>query len=319
MSAWQPTATRTQLQRRAELLAYIRGFFSARDVLEVDTPALSAVPVSDPLLTPFATQFVPEGGGTAQHLYLQTSPEYPMKRLLAAGVGPIWQLCKVFRNGESGRRHNPEFSMLEWYRPGFDCAQLMDEVEALVLPLLPASAVARLSYARLFADKLDLDVFSASVEQLAACARQHVAFVGELSRDGWLHLLFSHVLEPDLQQPTFVYDFPASQAALARVIEDEQGRPVAARFELFVAGVELANGYWELSDAREQAARFAADRAEQQALGQTPRAPDEHLLQALEHGLPDCAGVALGFERLHMLSAGLTHIDQVLAFPLARA
>ena len=313
---WQPSATLAQLKRRAELLHYTRAFFAAREVLEVETPLLSAVPVSDPLLTPFATQYRPEGGGKAQELYLHTSPEYPMKRLLAAGSGCIWQLCKVFRNGERGRRHNPEFSMLEWYRVGFTDQQLMDEVQALVAPLLPAQDFVRVSYAELFQRELGLDVFSADSQALAACARQHIDFVGELSRDGWLQLLFSHVLEPRLSAPTFVYDFPASQAALARVVADRQGRPVAARFELFVQGVELANGYWELTDAAEQAARFAADQAEQQALGQTPRPADTRLVAALEHGMPDCAGVALGFDRLHMLVEGLDDIAQVLAFPL---
>ncbi len=314
--AWQPSATLAQLKRRAELLHYTRAFFAAREVLEVETPMLSAVPVADPLLTPFATQYRPEGGGQAQALYLHTSPEYPMKRLLAAGSGSIWQLCKVFRNGERGRRHNPEFSMLEWYRVGFTDQQLMDEVQALVAPLLPAQAFARVSYAELFQRELGLDVFSADSQALAACARQHIDFVGELSRDGWLQLLFSHVLEPRLSTPTFVYDFPASQAALARVVADAQGRPVAARFELFVQGVELANGYWELTDAAEQAARFAADQAEQQALGQALRPADKRLVAALEHGMPDCAGVALGFDRLHMLVEGLDDIAQVLAFPL---
>ncbi|WP_071872959.1 EF-P lysine aminoacylase EpmA [Atopomonas hussainii] len=316
---WQPSATLAQLKRRAELLHYTRAFFAAREVLEVETPMLSAVPVSDPLLAPFATQYRPEGGGQAQALYLHTSPEYPMKRLLAAGSGSIWQLCKVFRNGERGRRHNPEFSMLEWYRVGFTDQQLMDEVQALVAPLLPAQAFARVSYAELFQRELGLDVFSADSQALAACARQHIDFVGELSRDGWLQLLFSHVLEPRLSTPTFVYDFPASQAALARVVADRQGRPVAARFELFVQGVELANGYWELTDAAEQAARFAADQAEQQALGQALRPADTRLVAALEHGMPDCAGVALGFDRLHMLVEGLDDIAQVLAFALERS
>ena len=319
MNDWQPTAPLANLRRRAEIINGIRRFFAERDVLEVDTPSLSAAAVSDPHLFPFVTEYVPEGGGTAQTLYLHTSPEYPMKRLLAAGSGCIWQLCRVYRNGETGRRHNPEFSMLEWYRIGFDHHQLMDEVDDLVTSLLGTERARRVTYAALFVEYLAVDIHACDNAELARLGRERCDFQGELDRDGWLNLLFSHCIEPQLQQPTMVYAFPASQAALARVVEGDDRVPSAARFELFIRGMELANGYFELTDADEQARRFAADQQQRQALGRPVLPVDELLLSGLQQGLPECAGVALGVDRLVMLALEASRIDEVIAFPLARA
>lgn len=318
--SWQPTASLTALRRRAELLTLVRQFFAQRQVLEVETPMLSMAAVSDPQLQPFETRFEPDGGGSGLSLYLHTSPEYPMKRLLAAGSGPIWQLCRVFRNGEQGRRHNPEFSMLEWYRPGLDHHHLMDEVEALTQEVLAHASARRVRYADLFREQFSgLDIHQCSVAKLAELGNLHTGYRGELSRDGWLDLLFSHVIEPSLIAPTFVYAYPASQAALAQVVDGDDQVPVAARFEYFIQGMELANGYLELTDAAEQARRFAADQQQREAKGKAILPVDQHLVDALSSGMPESAGVALGFDRLLMLALGASHIDEVLAFPLARA
>ena len=243
-----------------------------------------------------------------------------MKRLLAAGSGPIYQLAKVFRNGESGGRHNPEFSMLEWYRPGFDDHKLMDEVAALVQLTTGCGKSEKLSYRELFLRHLEIDPHSVSAEELQDVARGALAFSADLdSRDDWLNLLISHLIEPKLSIPTFIYDYPASQAALAKIDLDEHGTPVARRFELYVNGIELANGYYELTDAQEQARRFDADQHQRQQMGLQPLPVDEKLVAALRSGMPDCAGVALGVDRLLMLATDSGHIDEVLAFPLSRA
>ncbi|WP_150303069.1 EF-P lysine aminoacylase EpmA [Pseudomonas saliphila] len=319
MHDWQPTASIESLRRRAGIINQIRHFFAERDVLEVETPALSAAAVSDPHLFPFTTDFIPEGGGASHPLYLHTSPEYPMKRLLAAGSGPIWQLCKVYRNGESGSRHNPEFTMLEWYRTGFDHHSLMEEVDQLVRSVLGCAPARRVTYADLFSDLLVTDIHSCDTPELARLGRERCGFVGELDRDGWLNLLFSHLIEPQLIEPTMVYAFPASQAALAKIVDSDDRLPSAARFELFINGMELANGYFELTDALEQARRFEADQKLRKALDRPVLPVDERLVQALQSGLPECAGVALGVDRLVMLAVGVNSIDEVIAFPASRA
>lgn len=319
MIDWQPSAPLANLRRRAQIIAGIRRFFAERDVLEVDTPTLSAAAVSDPHLFPFAAEYVPEGGGRAQTLYLHTSPEYPMKRLLAAGSGCIWQLCRVYRNGESGSRHNPEFSMLEWYRLGFDHHRLMDEVDDLVDAVLGCGRSRRVTYAALFAEYLGVDIHSCDDAELARQGLEHCDFRGELDRDGWLNLLFSHCIEPRLLQPTMVFAFPASQAALARVVDGDDRVPSAARFELFIDGMELANGYFELTDGAEQLRRFDADQRLREVFGRAVLPIDRRLVSALQQGLPECAGVALGVDRLVMLALDASHIDEVIAFPLQRA
>jgi lysyl-tRNA synthetase class 2 len=326
---WPPSATLEALKLRARMLAGIRSFFSARGVLEVETPVLSAGATPDPALASLTTRYTGPGAAHGRTLYLHTSPEFPMKRLLAAGSGSIYQVCKVFRDGESGSRHNPEFTLLEWYRVGYDHHRLMDEVAELVTGLLAAEgmtlgAAERMSYRDAFLRHAGLDPHIASAAGLAAAARSHgitvpAGFAAEAERDAWLDLLLSHVVEPRLGagRLTFVHDYPASQAALARLLPGEP--PRAARFELYLGGVELANGFHELGDAAEQRARFERQHRVRAAAGLPDVPLDERLLAALAHGLPECAGVALGIDRLVMVAAGARSIDEVLAFPLARA
>jgi len=319
MVDWQPTAALANIKARAELNAQIRAFFAEREVLEVETPLMCQATATDPHLHSYG---VPQAAGP--DYYLQTSPEFAMKRLLAAGSGAIYQLGKSFRFAESGRRHNPEFTMLEWYRPGFDLAELMTEVAGLVQEVIgeDALAVERLSYREAFQRYLNVDPFQVSLDELKAHATRHISI--ELAyepRDTWLDLLMSHVIEPQLGQQgmTFLYGYPPSQASLAQVTQDEQGTLVAARFELYIKGVELANGYHELIDAEEQRQRFEQDQRERGAAGEAVHPMPEHLLAALESGMPDCAGVALGVDRLLMLKVGAQHLDEVLTFPHERS
>ena len=326
---WQPSATLDNLRLRARLLADVRHFFAEREVLEVDTPLLYPATVTDPHLHSFTTRYTGPGAPAGRTLYLQTSPEFAMKRLLAAGSGPIYQLGKAFRDGEAGRRHNPEFTLLEWYRPGFTLADLMAEVDALVRQVagrvsLPLGDTQTLSYADAFMRYVGINPHTASNSDLCQCAIQHgitppPGLTGEM-RDGWLDLLLTHLIEPQLGRmgdaaaPLFLFDYPPSQAALARI---RPGNPVVAeRFELYIQGMELANGYHELGDAAEQRHRFEADNAKRQAAGLPVSPLDECLLAALEAGLPACCGVALGIDRLAMLMAGVSTIDDVTAFPL---
>jgi lysyl-tRNA synthetase class 2 len=329
--AWRPTAPLGNLRRRAEILAGIRAFFARRGVLEVETPALSAATVTDLHLASLETRSSfrgpsgPPGPSGPATLYLQTSPEFAMKRLLAAGSGPIYQIGKAFRDGESGRRHNPEFTLLEWYRPGFDHLALMDEVEALLAEVLGTPRAERWTYGALFRDRLGVDPHEATAADLAAAARRAGLDPGggpgsaALDREDLLHLLMGLALEPTLGRgrPSFVHDFPASQAALARVRPGPP--PVAERFEVFIEGVELANGFHELSDPVEQRRRFEADLARRRERGLPEPPIDERLLAALAAGLPACAGVALGVDRLVMLAVGAASLDEVLAFPIDRA
>lgn len=323
-SAWSPAAGLGALRARARLLERLRGFFAARGVLEVETPILSRAGVTDPALAALTTDWLGADSAARQPLSLHTSPELPMKRLLAAGSGPIYQVCKVFRDGERGSRHHPEFSLLEWYRPGWTLAALIDEVAALVRWLLaqPALEVEIIRYRDLFRERLRVDPWQAEVSDLQAAGRA-AGLTGcddlELDRDGWLDLLMSRCLEPELgcDRLTVVRDYPPSQAALARL---DPGPPcVAARFECYLDGMELANGFDELTDADEQRARFAADLDARRATG-LPQPPlDEAFLAALEAGMPPTAGVALGLDRLLMCALGAAHIDAVLAFPVERA
>lgn len=319
MTDWQPGAANETLRQRADLHALIRRFFAARDVLEVETPLLASTGVTDPALEPLlVTDGLPAG---ESQRYLQTSPEYAMKRLLAAGSGPIYQLGKAFRAAEVGRRHNPEFTLLEWYRPGFSLEQLMEEVADLVIAALGPRPWQVLSYRELFEASLGLDPFTASLETLRGRARQQVD-TGSLEgdRDLWLDLLLTHAVEPWLagQGLCFVRDYPATQAALARVRERD-GHRVGERFELYVDGLELANGYRELVDAREQHRRFLEDNRRRREVDLPERPLDEALLAALEAGLPDCSGVALGVDRLLMCLTGESDIRRVLAFDWTRS
>jgi lysyl-tRNA synthetase class 2 len=327
MNDWFPTADLNVQRLRARLLAQIRAFFAARGVLEVDTPALSVAANPDPNVASFTTCYTGPGLRHGHTLFLHTSPEFPMKRLLAAGSGCIYQIAKVFRDGEAGARHNPEFTLLEWYRVGFDHHRLMTEVTELVTGLLQGlvdlRAAERLSYAQAFQRYLDLDPHQATVTDLAACVRaQGLAAppgMPENDPDPWLDLLLTHCIEPHLGRGglTFLYDYPASQASLARLRQDDY--PVGERFELYLEGIELANGFHELGDGNEQRRRFLHDKQIRIGRGLPGVPVDEHLLAALSAGLPACAGVALGFDRLLMIAAGRSSLQEVLAFPIDRA
>lgn len=319
---WRPAASREALALRAGLLAGTRAFFAGRGLLEVETPALCSAPVTDVHLESLAV--ARPGGGTLG--FLHTSPELAMKRLLAAGVGDCWQLARVFRGAERGRRHNPEFSLLEWYRVGWTVEALMAEVADLVAHLASGlralGPVRTLTYREAMRAHAGVDPFAADAPALLAAARgAGVASPPglEADRDACLDLVFGAVVEPalDPDRPTFIHDFPASQAALARIRPGDP--PVAERFELFLGGMELANGFHELTDAAEQADRFETDLAARRARGLPVVEADRRFLAALEAGLPACAGVALGFDRLVMALTGAPCIDDVLAFPWGRA
>ena len=309
------------LELRANLNALVRDFFAQRGVLEVETPVLSEAGNTEPNIESFCTMSGVSGAAASGERWLRTSPEHALKRLLARGVGDCYELGRVFRYGESGRRHNPEFSMLEWYRVGFDHRRLMIETAELVrcaLMLADRSAdVAEMSYRELFAP-LDVDPHTASIGTLRASMAGHRVGTDGLSRDDWLDLLITHRLQPGLPHDriTCVYDFPASQCALAKIRDGDP--PVAERFEVFLGRNELANGYHELTDANEQRRRFERDNARRRTRGQREMPIDERLLAALPD-LPPCAGVALGIERLLMHLAGADEIGDVIAFPFADA
>lgn len=319
---WRPTAGLAALQARARFYNRLRHFFAEAGVMEVETPLASHAGLPDPALESWQTHW--SGPAGVEPLWLHTSPEFPMKRLLAAGAGPIYQICKVFRDGERGRRHHPEFSLLEWYRPGWGLEQLMAEVADLVRLALgqPDRPVEILSYRHLFLSRLGLDPFRVQTTELKACALAQGILGAEgldLDRDGWLDLLLTHCLEEGLGRGrlTFIRDYPPSQAALARIRPGPD--PVAERFELYLEGMELANGFQELTDAREQRHRFEQDQASRRDQGLAVPPLDNSFLAALAAGLPASSGVALGLDRLLMVITDASHIDQVLAFPIERA
>jgi len=307
MSNWQPTASIETLKARAEVNAQIRDFFQQLDVMEVETPLLNSAPVADPNIDPV------EVYGTAgiDKLYLHTSPEYSMKRLLCAGSGDIYSLGKVFRAGEAGGRHNPEFTMLEWYRLGFDHFELMQEVADLLVELLGDYPQQSLSYLSAMVRYAQLDPFTATDEAIKAKGIKLAGCDLELNRDGWLDIIMSHQVEKNLpaEQFTFIHSYPASQAALAKVNLDENGNKIAERFEVYFHGIELANGYHELTDVVEQKQRFGIE------MSATGRPQNVQLLSAMsEGGLPECAGVAMGIDRILMLQSGRSNISEVLSF-----
>lgn len=318
-----PQRWRAALELRARLYALIRDFFADRGVLEVETPILSAAGNTEPNIEGFSTMFSGHVDAGSATRWLRTSPEYPLKRLLAAGVGDCYELGRVFRNGEAGRRHNPEFTMLEWYRLGMDHLQLAGETIELVraaLALVGREAhLVHLDYRDLFLDFLQVDPFDASLEELRQPLADIAMDPAGLERDDWLDLLLTHCIEPRFaaDQITLISDFPASQAALARIRPGSP--PRAERFELYLGARELANGYHELLDPREQRARFDQDNARRLRRGQAELPIDMNLLAALEQGMPACAGVALGIDRLLMGMTGSHDIGEVLAFAFARA
>lgn len=306
---WQPSASLQVIRERARIYRQIRSFFNNRGCLEVETPVMASTTNTDVQIT---TIEVP---GFEVPFYLQTSPEFSMKRLLAAGCGSIFQITHAFRQGEAGRLHHPEFSLLEWYRVGYDYHQLMDEMELLITTLsLCQCSFTRITYKDLFRQVMGFSIDEVTLEELRDhCAKSVPGTnVAEFDFDQCLDLLLGVVIAPTMQGYQFVYDYPLSQAALARVSEDDDS--VAERFELFFNGIELANGFSELTDAYEQRSRFEQDNAVRARKGLPQHAIDERLLAALESGLDDCAGVALGLDRLLMVLLELDSIDQVLTF-----
>ena len=319
--SWQAGANKDILICRANLLRCIREFFFQINTLEVDTPALSLSTTPDPNIDSFTSQYF------SQQYYLHTSPEFPMKRLLASGSGPIYQICKVFRHGEAGKHHNPEFTMLEWYQPGMTYHALMkqiDELLRLVLKdTLPLNDTVSIRYKDLFEQQFAINPLTCSKKDLFAAVEQHNINLHDsannIGRDTLLDVLVTHIIQPSLPDntPIFVYDYPESQAALAVIRREDE--PVAERFELYLNGLELANGYQELLDANEMQLRFENENRQREEKG-IPTIPlDEHLLNALHAGLPMMSGVAVGFDRLLMLATGEQDIRNVMAFSFDNA
>ena len=323
LKTYQPTCSIEALKARAKLYQTIRTFFAERDVLEVETPIISQAGVTDVHLA--SVRALRHIQGEERIQYLQTSPEFAMKRLLASGSGPIYQICKVFRDEEHGRKHNSEFTMLEWYRPEFDLKDLMHETADLLHSCLhhrfDEIRPMILSYKHAFQDRLDINPLQASLQQLKDTARR-VGLTLDLGDDrlAYMDLLFSHFVEPSLgfDTPVFLTDFPPEMASLAKVRIDEDGEQVAARFEVYIEGLELANAYDELLDAQTLRQRFEADNLERKQQGLAEMPLDEHLLAALPH-MPACSGIALGIDRLLMIATENMRIDQVIAFPAAIA
>tara|TARA_R110002072_G_scaffold112331_2_gene241331 strand:+ start:46974 stop:48002 length:1029 start_codon:yes stop_codon:yes gene_type:complete len=331
---WKPGCSLGAIKARAEVYASIRAFFDARNVLEVETPLLSRSTATDPCLDSISSALTVAPGLDSQHYYLQTSPEFPMKRLLASGSGSIYQICKAFRNAETGNRHNPEFTMLEWYRLNFSLNHLMAEVEELVSLVLNQSyeTFEKISYREAFQLYLGINPFTASSDELVRLASQKAGFsaspetLPELSRDDYLNVLLSICVEPNLGQcdgeqlkPVFLYAYPPSHASLAKLTVDDVGERVAERFELYINGLEIANGYFELTDAQEQRRRFEEDNIQRIRLGLPAIPVDENLLSALKEGMPECSGVALGLDRLLMIKLQAARIEEVISFPITRA
>ncbi len=286
--------------------------------MEVETPVLSQASVTDPHIQSLETRLHLSDCSSSNVLYLQTSPEFHMKRLLCAGSGPIYQISRVFRNGESGRFHNPEFTLLEWYRPGYDHYDLMDELGEL-LAGLGLVVNGRIPYADVFMDATGLDPHSVTVKALGKLARERGLASDNKDRCELLDFIFSHCVVPELETKgiVFIYDFPEPQAALAKLTDSCPAR--AERFELFVYGIEVANGFHELCDAEEQLMRFEGDLQRRSEAGKKPCPVDMNLIAALKSGLPPCAGVAVGIDRLLMVLNDARHIDDVIAFPVDRA
>src|SRR5690606_12510093 len=324
MSEWRPTGSLEALRLRARLYAAVRGFFAERGVLEVETPVMSAAGNTEPNIASFATEFSGRTDGGPRTRWLRTSPEYPLKRLLAAGYGDCYELGRVFRDGEAGQRHNPEFTMLEWYRVGWDHLRLAEETAALVrMALALVGRDARLEtipYRELYRERVGVDPFLASDDMLRNALGEVQVDPHGLVRDDWLDLLMTHRLQPAFDPGVMlaVHDWPARQAALARLRDTGEGFTVAERFELYLGPVELANGYHELRDAAEQRARFERDLAVRCGRGAPLPPVDERFLAALAHGLPACAGVALGVDRLLMGMVGTDRIGDVMAFDWGR-
>lgn len=323
MADWRTSASHDHLRQRAAVYRYIREFFHARDVLEVETPILSEAGNTDPNIRSFHLHYAGPAAAGAARRWLRTSPEFPLKRLLAGGIGDCYEIGKVFRDGEFGRRHNPEFSMLEWYRVGWNHLRLADEAAVLLLGLFAEAGkplqILHTTYRELFTDALGIDPLLAGDADLAGAVSSRIRISADgLTRDDLLDLLLTHVIEPAFpeHQLTVIRDFPASQCALARLRQDDVA--VAERFEIYIGSTELANGYHELNDAIEQRRRFEIDLQRRCSAGGELPNIDERLLQSLE-SLPDCAGIAMGLDRLMLCLLGKTRMSEVIAFDFSRA
>ncbi|GAW97462.1 MULTISPECIES: elongation factor P--(R)-beta-lysine ligase [Colwellia] len=323
---WQATLSWKNAQKRAQILQQIRQFFAERQVVEVETPALSQGTVTDVYLDAFTCQYSFLADSTAGHstsLYLQTSPEFHMKRLLACGYGCIFQIAKAFRHEESGRNHNPEFTMLEWYRIGFDQFDLMHEVAELLQVVLGGNRALFSSYQDIFMQTVAVDPLTVNFAELVEVLNKYDKSADWLiemqDTDLLLQFIFTELIEPTIgiNQPQFIYDFPITQASLARVSPEDSR--VAQRFECYYHGIELVNGFNELTDANEQQIRFEQDNAKRAAQGLSTRPIDKNFIAALTHGLPQCSGVALGIDRLVMLALDIKKISEVQSFSIERA
>jgi len=323
--SWQPTLTWEYAQKRAQVLQKIRQFFNERNVVEVETPALSQGTITDVHLEAITCRYNFLSDSSTEYginLYLQTSPEFHMKRLLAAGYGSIFQIAKAYRHEEAGRFHNPEFTLLEWYRLGFDHFSLMGEVADLLKEVLDCTEPTQITYQQLFIELLGLDPLMATRVELFALIQAHDKLSGwltvEQDNDILLQFIFSEIIEPKIgnESPCFVYNFPCSQASLAQLCPDDSR--VAQRFECYFKGVELVNGFNELTDMDLQHQRFQCDNLERQRISLPEKPIDKDFLMALSHGLPQCSGVALGIDRLIMLALKVDHIEQVISFPIDR-
>lgn len=323
---WQASMSWQHAKQRAQLLAIIRSFFNKRDVIEVETPLLSNGTITDVHLDPFITQFKYSADSNVEQtisLYAQTSPEFAMKRLLASGYGCCYQICKALRHEQHGRYHNPEFTMLEWYRLGFDHFQLMDELTELLVEILPCSNVDKITYQDLFIREVGIDpLLTTKIELIALITERGMLsdwLTKEDSVDTLLQFVMSELVEPSIgiENPCFVYNFPASQASLANISSEDVR--VAERFECYFRGVELANGFNELTDEKQQRQRFEKDNSARVELDKDERMIDKNFLSALSHGLPQCSGVAMGVDRLLMLMLNVDSIDQVITFPIENA
>ncbi len=325
VSDWESCCELEYIHKRAQMLADIRAYFANQDVLEVETPILGQGIGTDINLEFFSTSYsFPPGGQT---LFMQTSPEFSMKRLLASGSGSIFQICKAFRNGETGRLHNPEFTLLEWYRVNYNLPELMTDIDNLLQglfsPALSLQETQRSSYQEVFFQYTGLDALHFSQQQYIASARANKLFEAEtlcgFDHALWLDFLFSHLVQPKLgkQALTMIFDYPACLPSLARL--NPKDTRISERVEIFLEGVELGNGYHELIDYQEQLARFSAEAKERERRGLPKVAMDMRFLEALKHDMPDCSGIAIGLDRLLMLITGNHSLKNILSFPVARA
>jgi len=315
---WSPTASIDNIKQRAQLLKKLRIFFEQNAVLEVDTPILSQFGGTEPNLQAITANY--HFQGKARVGFLQTSPEYAMKRLLAAGVGDCYQIFKAFRNEESGRFHNPEFSLLEWYQVGIDEIQLLKKIDQLLQQVIGSSAAQFCTYTELFVQHLEIDPLHSKIESLRELTASKIENPPHLERiDDYLELLFNYCIEPQIgnERPCFVTHYPATQASLAKISKTTPN--LSCRFEVFYKGLELGNGFYELCDADEQLQRFQNENKRRREMGLDEIEIDPNFIQALRNGLPESSGVAIGVDRLLMIITGANHIDEVISFPIGRA